>query len=208
MKHLAFVAVLLMITISGLAQNDETTIDGWIEVFTETLSVEAKKTVFSTKRICEGEVKLIFVPNGKTCIINDGFVEAYVFYKEDNQVFAKKFDNCSGFRTQQLSSLQFFEFFQSNSSALLSEEVKPYKAANVNTQPQSSAKVYRCNRSFLFYGDNGSVNKSYKIYDLTTTEAQPNVYFEANNKTKVTKLDSLLDTVIANFDASSQYKRD
>ena len=207
MRQFSFITLFFASLFLSHAQNNEASIDEAIQEFVMTLPQEASSSMFSVKRYCNGSVKMFMMNNGSQCITNGDYIEAYLFFKQNDSVWVKKFDNCGSFKKLALEDSAAFEHFTTNIDSIGKQEVKPFKTAQESTQPLARATVYRCHRSFAFYNKEEITTQTYSLYALSNEGLQPNINYDYNNALNMVTLDAMLDPVLSKAQENNSFKR-
>ena len=193
---------LLICFIAGLqlsAQNDEAFVDEQVTQFTGKLESRGISQWFTTKRFCLGSIEMFQMENGRMCTSRGTYYEVYVVWEEEGTTMLKKIDNCGLFYSIPLKTNELTEFVTANFTDLEQNSVRPYKANNISGKPESRTEVHACRRAYTFRKNGAEFQQAFKMYDITTSDKNPNTNFEYNNALKIISLDRKLDAIIDNL---------
>jgi len=184
------------IAVSSYSQNDEAYVTELTNEFTSKLQERGITQFFSTKHYCSGTIEM-FMIDGKMCTSKETYYEVYIFWQEDGRPLMKKIDNCGLFRTVLLSNDSIFQFVSNNFEELKENEVKNYEPSNPSDGPELSAPVQPCYRSFTFWNDDESFDKSFNLFHLTNRFEGDNLNFEYNQSLAIVRLNNKAKAFIA-----------
>lgn len=204
MKKAALVMIMMM-SLSLFAQNDEAYVNEQVNEFTSKLESRGINSWYTNKRFCDGSIEMFQMDDGRMCSSKGTYYAVYVVWEEDGTSMIKKIDNCGLFYSIPLKSNELTSFVQENYTELQLNSVKPYKADNISGQPTLRTATHPCKRSFVFKNENGVMKQKYDLYDLTTSETNPNTNYDYNKALPIVTLDSKLDKVIGALE--SKFKR-
>ena len=105
---------------------------------------------FVLKQITYGTARTIDLDDPNSCNANGYYFTMYGFWKNENDTWIKKYDNCGAFNAVRLSNSRIMDFYRTNFSKLKKQEVELYK-----TKPDSLANGIRYSfsvlRNFIVY---------------------------------------------------------
>ncbi len=188
--------IILFLCILGTAvtqaQNDKAYVEGLIQEFTQKLNDRGIHDYFIAQHYCSGKIEM-FQIDGKMCVTKDTYVETYVLWKEDEQSFLKKIDNCGLFHSVTLADDALYDYYLSNREAIKTETVKKYRSENYDGKPASSRKVQPCFRSYALGAKGEGAQGTYNLFDVSnTSEEGANTNYSFNSNLKVVQLNELL----------------
>jgi hypothetical protein len=192
----------LFIGVAASAQNDEAYVDELTQQFAQKLADRGISDYFTAKRYCSGKIEMFQIGREKKlCTSRGTYYEVYVVWKEEEQAFLKKIDNCGMFYSIELDDDALYDFYVTNKETLLSETVKNYKSASFTGTPELRKNPQPCFRGFGFPHDGAVVTKKYNLYELNEGNGD-NLNYEYNSQLNIVALDAKLDEVLANSEAT------
>jgi hypothetical protein len=195
MKKIIFLLAICF-TSFGFGQNDEVYVDELTLAFTKKLTERNITNYYTVKRYCSGRIEMFKLPE-RICTSKGTYYEVYVVWMEEYGAFIKKIDNCSLYYSVRLSDNKLYDFFNSNLTALKSEDVRNYKSATYSGKPELRKKPQPCFRSFQFTNGEATFSKRYNLFDISNDSDGKNLNYEFNSQLKVVILDAMLDAVLA-----------
>ncbi|MDC8003840.1 hypothetical protein POV27_07240 [Aureisphaera galaxeae] len=191
------------------AQNDRAYVNRLTDEFTQKLTERNINDYVVTQHVCSGRIEMFKIDDGKMCVTKDTYVESYILWKEEDQTFLKKIDNCGLFHSIPLQDAAAYEFFMANGKTMMGEEVLKYKSASGGNEPAARRTVQPCSRVLQWAMAEGVSKKEFNLFDIgNTSEEGKNLNYEANQQLKLIQFQSLMDKEIEKHNYKRQeYKQ-
>lgn len=197
------VQLILFLFLCSCATKKSVEVDNVVKYKLKTVAVtyDAKKLSYiGLQKYCIGGFRME-KPNEKGCENCKSKNEFYIFWSENDKSFVQKFDNCSEFHKLEISDFNPIEFLKSNANELKSESIKRYQ---IDEETYSTVS-HSCFRNYVFNDGQNKYEKKFDIYDLTGENI--NLNFNYNNGTRLIKLDTQLNGIIAELESQNKFKR-
>ncbi|NIK93215.1 hypothetical protein GZ212_13715 [Mangrovimonas sp. CR14] len=184
-----------------------------IEEFKMEMNRENIKNFFIVKHITYVSKFLIFNKEDSTaCNPNGYFFNLYGFWKNGNEAWIKKYDNCGGFNSIKLVDSKPVDFFIENIEELKKGEVeiyiiKPDSMSNGKKYSYTSTRLHSPQRFFWFFSDSSEFQKNFDKYNLETEEDNKNLNYESNNNLSIAKLNSICEDIIYRLEEKEVFSR-
>lgn len=198
---------ILLFCFTVVAQKDMASVEAQVADFTTKLDARNIDAYFTTMRYCTGETQMFVMPDDSRCFSQGTYAAGYVVWMENEEPMIKKIDNCGMFASVALQSNELFEFFQHNVEALQQNKVKPYEIAGREGGPILRTEIKDCHRKYKFVDEASEGMQEFKPFDLTNEAREKNINYDYNKELAVTALETMMDTAIAELEASASYKR-
>ncbi|WP_420379496.1 hypothetical protein [Gilvibacter sp.] len=173
----------------------------------EILRTQQVDTLFVWARSCEGDVQAFRMKDGKFCSSKDTYIEAAVIYMRGGKPMVTKMDNCGLYKPVALPNKAVIDYYLVNQDELKGSGVKTYEADAVYDTPTARTEVYRCQRNYVFFDDDGEYEFRYKELDLTNDPQYPNKNYTYNNNHPQVKLDALISPLMDQLETQAKFRR-
>lgn len=197
----------LLFCCTAIAQKDMASVEARVADFTTKLENRNIDHYFITTRYCNGETQMFVMPDNSRCFSQGTYAASYVVWMEDEETMIKKIDNCGMFGSVALQSNELFEFFQKNVEALQQQKVKPYEISGREGGPILRTEIKDCHRKYKFVEEVSEGIQEFKLFDLTNEAREKNINYDYNKELAITTLETMMDQVIAELEASAAYVR-
>ncbi len=205
MKKLLY--TLLFVSFGLMAQNDKIQNEKYVADFSDFLIYNGASSFMQYQRYCNGNIDIYKLGNENACMSESTNYENYFFWIEEGKTYIKKMDNCGLFETQEIASPEIVNFISENIQSLKENNVKPYETAAKNLKIEPRTDVYPCMRSYSFTNTEQTLNKTFRMYDLTSNADYSNINLEYNQNLKLVALNKLVEQAILDFESSNQFRR-
>ncbi len=191
---------ILLMLLMGLgtitwAQNDEKYVDDLSNEFISKLAERGITDVVSSKRHCSGAIEM-FQIDGKICTSKGSYYEIFLVWKDEDNSFIKKIDNCGLFLSVPLESDTIVSYMKQNISDIKTEEVKKYKLENAASEPTLRTSVQPCFRNIRTTHGETTVEIIYNLFDVSNDGSEENLNYGYNNALNVVILDNMISEAI------------
>ena len=197
---------IFFIIISNLTfgQHSEDQTETYINKFREGLIEKKIYDFFVVKHIQYCTSRIININDTDYCDKEGVHYRMYAFWKENGNHWLKVFDNCGGFDPIKLKDEKVLEFYIQNFEQIKLDKVERYKLkadSIVNGKRYSfhSMRSHSPLRFFWFYKNLEKFEKNIDKYNLTTSEKNPNISYEANNNLELVKLNRICEGIIEEY---------
>ena len=194
------IAIVLLLSTLGYAQNDEPYVDSLVLEFTTNLESRNINTYLVSKRYCLGEINIFKLGNGKMCTSKFTYFAVYVFWQEEGKNMTKKIDNCGLYLSVELEDDMVLDFMNRNEENIRLNPVKPYEIAAKESGPIKSTETYPCSRIIKYVRGGSVLDQSFDLFDLTNDALEDNINYDYNNGLHAVELDKILTLVISQVD--------
>ena len=207
------VLVLLLVFADSFGQDkgeDQTQV--LIARFEQEMREDSITSYFILKKIRYGTVRLIDLGDPNSCRTNEYYFSMYGFWKNGNDTWIKKYDNCGAYNALKLPDSKPMDFFQANLDQLKNQEVKRY-----NTRTDSSGNsdsylpfVWQSHSPLRFYWFNHGMtrfDKNFATFNLSTNSESVNVNYEYNNSLALVTLNALCEDLISGLNKQQLFNR-
>ena len=211
MQKFTLIIILLIYNLTfGQDKNDPT--ESLIAEFKSEMKKENVSEFFMVKHITYGGARIIDLKDPNSCNENGYYFWMYGFWKNGNDTWIKKYDNCGGFNSIKLADSKPIEFYKKNIDSLKKGEVEIY-----STKPDSiingkeykffSSQSHSPLRYFWFYQDSTEFKKNFDKYNLKTKKDNKNINYKSNNKLSIVKLNSICEEIIYGLEKKKEFNR-
>jgi hypothetical protein len=209
-KSLIIILLLIFNLTFGQEKIDPT--ESLISEFKSELEKQNVSDFFVLKRITYGTAYIFDLDDPNSCNPNGIYFTMYAFWKNGNESYIKKFDNCGAFNSLKLFDSKPTEFYQKNIENLKSEKVKSYQTspdsiANGLVYKSISSRTHQPQRYFWFYQKSQEFKNHFDKYDLTTEKENPNLNYKSNNELSIAKLNVICEEIIDETNDEKLFKR-
>jgi hypothetical protein len=209
-KTLIIILILIFNLTFGQEKSDPT--ESLIAEFKSELGQQGISDFFVLKLITYGADYIFDLNDPNSCNTNGIYFTMYAFWKNGNDSFVKKFDNCGGFNSLKLSNSKPTEFYHMNIEKLKSDKINPYQTSNQGianelVNKSISTSTHQSHREFWFFQQSKEFKNHFDIYNLTTEKENPNLNYKSNNELSIVKLDAICEKIIDEFNGRELFKR-
>ena len=203
MRKLCLMFVMVLSSFVNAQDFDEAFLDNQVEAFSQELKDRGINQLVVYKSYCVGENRIITIKD-KVCTSKGTYYRSFVIWKEGEYDYIRKFDICGSFRSVKLSDSSLSDFYESEWSALLDDEVKPYRSETYSGIPERRKDAYPCMREVEFNSENKLVHKKFDLFSLGNESDGKNLNYDFNQTLKLVELHKRIEKVIA----KSAFKRE
>ncbi|AXT63049.1 hypothetical protein D1816_22785 [Aquimarina sp. AD10] len=211
--HKFTLIILLIIFNPTFGQEKDDPTELLITKFRSEMKLENISNFFIVKHITYSSSFLI-LKKGETTVCKPKAYNfnMYGFWKNGNETWIKKYDNCGGFNSIKLTDSKSLEFYEKNIDNLKKDEVKIYttKADSiVNGKKYSyvSTRSHSPQRHFWFFKDSTKFQKKFNKYNLKTEKNNKNLNYESNNDLSIAKLNLICEEIIYGLEEKKMFNR-
>jgi hypothetical protein len=211
--HRFIIIIFFLVSNFSLGQTNTDQVESIISDFQAELASQNISDFFALKQLAPGSIHIFKYYDPNICGANGIYFELYLFWKNGNDSYIKKYDNCGGFEPLPLSDSEPINFFEKNAKNLKVAEVRPYQ-----TKPDSigvngivyksiSSVSHSSQRVFWFFSRSSQFKKRFIEYDLTSEVDQPNLHYKTNNELSIVQLNIICEEIIGEFESKNSFKR-
>jgi len=212
MQKLTLISLLLIFNLTfGQDKSDQT--ESLIAEFKLEMKKENISNFFMVKHITYGYTILTHKKGDTTpCIPKGHYFNMYGFWKNGNNTWLKKYDNCGGFNAVKLTNSKATDFYKEAIEKLKKEEVEAYiikRDSIINGKKYSfvSASNHSALRYFWFFQNSVEFTKKLDKYNLETEEDNRNLNYTSNNNLSIATLNLICEEIIYGLEKKKIFKR-
>tara|TARA_R110001632_G_scaffold31109_6_gene81363 strand:- start:2019 stop:2660 length:642 start_codon:yes stop_codon:yes gene_type:complete len=211
MQKLTIIIFILICNLTfGQDKNDPT--ESLIAEFKSEMKKENISDFFMVKHITYGSARIIDLKDPNSCNKNGYYFWIYGFWKNGNDTYIKKYDNCGGFNSIKLTDSKPIKFYEENIETLKKDEVefyivKPDSIVNGKKYSFFSSRSHTPQRYFWFYQDSTEFKNDFDKYNLETEEDNKNLNYESNNNLSIVKLNLICEEIIYGLEKKKKFNR-
>ncbi|WP_248724382.1 hypothetical protein [Seonamhaeicola sp. ML3] len=209
-KFILIITILFFNLTFGQDKNDPT--ESIITEFKSKMKENNVTDFFMVKHVTYGTARVIDLKDPDSCIGNGNYFWMYGFWKNGNETWVKKYDNCGGFNAVKLTNSKPIKFFKKNIETLKKDKVEIYKVKPdriVNGRKLSyfSGQSHTPQRYFWFFQNYTLFENYFDKYNLETEEDNKNLNYTSNNNLSIVKLNSLCEEIIYELEEKKSFNR-
>jgi hypothetical protein len=204
MKYLRCLVVVLNLIV--IQANGQSKTDNFEKAFSNSINELKKKGISKigySWRSCIGTRK-----QNRDCSGEVRDRELYLFWKNGNETFVKKFDNCGEFNEVKITDDVFFAFYEKNGRQIRNEEVKPFRESIFGGK---ISRNHGCSKELAVFEPEGDIVKDFDYFDLSfktrPKKKSTNRNYKRNNKLKLVAWDEQIEELIKRLDQENSFKR-
>ncbi len=211
MKKFTLIIILLIFNLTfGQDKNDPT--ESLIAEFKSEMKKDNISDFFIVKHITYGTTRIIDLKDPNSCNKNGYYFWMYGFWKNNEETWIKKYDNCGAFDSVKLSDSKSFEFYQKSIDSIKKDEVEIYTIKTdsiVNGKKYSfvSTQSHSSQRYFWFFKDSTEFQKNFEKYNLETVKDNINLNYKSNNNLSIVKLNLICEEIIYELEKKKMFNR-
>ena len=142
----------------------------------------------------------------------------YLFWKQNDNFYIKKFDYCKGFITIKLNTENPLSFYLHHREAINKEQIKPptfqkviKRGNNLDTVLLTSSVDHSYNHDLIAQLKDKIVQKTIDVYDLEfkkSNDGLRNIYYDSNRRTKTNTLVNKISKLIKHIEKNNLWQED
>ena len=192
MKNSILVILITILPIVVFGQHDRQSVEQLISSHTSQLEQKNVEQWLVSWHYCNGRVEMIRMPDGSMCISKGTFYQAYVLWKDGDRSWIAKFDSCGQYQPVKMDDNTLLNYYTNNFKRLMEEEVLLYKSASYTGDPELRKSVEPCFRDYIFKKGESKKVLSYNLYQMSSSEEEPNENYQHNFGLVVHTLDEMI----------------
>ncbi|WP_438423893.1 hypothetical protein [Aquimarina macrocephali] len=199
-KSVSIILLIIFNLTFGQEKDDPT--ESLISEFKAEMKKESVSDFFIVKHITYGYHFLIYKKGDTTsCKTKGYYFTMYAFWKNNDETWIKKFDNCGAFNSIKLVGSNPIGFYKDNGDKIKKEEVEIYTVRPDNITKDKeysyvSTRSHSPQRYFWFYQNSTEFKKKFDKYNLETEKGNENHNYESNNNLAIAKLNTICEGII------------